>query len=202
MLMRQLVVVQGHLLATELAIQSLGSSVKLNPDLSRIESTYACLRVIKAWYDIYFALPLIEVAGAPFFVYAELGQTVSALYRLATSEDPEWDKGLVYKEANVLVVLEQVTQRLYEVGSVFPMEADGEDVPFYERIAKIVRGIKASWEPALNQQMGDMLPPNSNSSSQAVPNNVAQGMAMAPDPYSMDMNEIPWMSDVFGPWEF
>jgi hypothetical protein len=170
--------------------------------MSRIEGMYSCLQVVKAWYDVFFSVPLIELAGLPFYFFAALGQTLSALYRLATSEDPGWDKRTVYKEADVLVILEQVIQRLMEIPSAYPMEPDGEEGPYFEKIEKIMRSIKASWEPILTQPMGDMLTPNSQAvSNAATGRNPVEGMQMVPDPYAMDLNEIAWMSDVFGPWE-
>ncbi|KAI9167540.1 Transcription factor [Paramyrothecium foliicola] len=194
--------VHSHMLSTELFIHSLGSSRDINPDLSRIEGMYSCLQTIKAWYDIFFAIPLIETAGLPFFYLAQQGQVLSALYRLATSDDPDWDKRIVFKTADLLVLLEQTIQRLMQISSVYPVEPDGEDVTYYEKVAKILRGVKSSWEPSLNQQMGELLTPNSQAVACAPGGtNPVDGVPLMPDPYAMDFNEMAWMSDVFGPWE-
>lgn len=176
------------------------------PGAQRIDSMHSCLRACRAWYDLFFSLPAPEMPGLPFAFYVEMSQTQVALYRLTTSEDPDWDKEILRNTADLLSILDKTTEKCMEAAELYPVETEDEEGTLFTKAAKIMRNIKASWEPALAQHLGGLPTPNSqvmaNSSSviEQVPLVEAENAVMG-DPSSIDFTDLAWMTDVFGPWE-
>lgn len=239
-------VVQSHYHIAEVLIQFLGVFVPGVPDLTRIDSMYSCLRAVRSWYEIWFSIPLIDIPGLPFSIYTQLSQTQVALHRLTTSDDPAWDKELLRNTADLLVILDRSAARFEEVGRVYPQEPGEDCQTIWSKAVKILRNIKATWEPTLAQCLNREPSANNNSgastagaggaagaagqgvvggvptpSSQGVTVNVGAagggggrvphqgGQDMVMDGTSnavladaVDFNDLAWMTDVFGPWEF
>ncbi|GKU11314.1 unnamed protein product [Fusarium langsethiae] len=198
-------VLQAHALVTEVQVNSVGLFMQNIPVNQRIESMYACLRAIRAWYDVFFGIPVEEVAGVPFAVYIQLSQIQIALYRLTTSEDPAWDKEVVRNTADLLVLLDQVIDFFTRIDSVYKMKVSAGEETVFLMGAKIMRNIRNSWEPILSRHLSGV--PLSAANQGAVQSMPAPN---PPDQQSIDMaavnmmdfGDITWMSDVFGPWEF
>jgi hypothetical protein len=175
------------------------------PVNQRIESMYACLKAIRAWYDVFFSIPVEEVAGVPFAVYIQLSQIQIALYRLTTSEDPAWDKEVVRNTADLVVLLDQVIDFFTRIDSVYKMKVSAGEETVFLMGAKIMRNIRNSWVPVLSRHLSSV--PLSATNQEAVQSMPAPN---PPDQQSLDMaavnmmdfGDITWMSDVFGPWEF
>jgi hypothetical protein len=198
-------VLQAHALATEVQVNSVGLFMQNIPVNQRIESMFSCLRAIRAWYDVFFNIPIEEVAGVPFAVYIQLSQIQIALYRLTTSEDPAWDKEVVRNTADLLVLLDQAIDFFTRLDSVYKMKVSAGEETVFLMAAKIMRNILNSWEPTLSRHLGSVpLSAADQGTVQPMP------APNPPDQQSMDMSainmmdfgDITWMSDVFGPWEF
>lgn len=195
------------------------------PEGQRIDSLYSCLRALRAWYDIFFSIPLAEIASLPFSVFIQLSQTQVALYRLTTTDDPAWDKGVLRDTADLLVILDRTIERLEAVDTAYPMKTTDEDGTIFTKAMKIIKNIKASWEPALAQHLGGLpTPTDSATAAAAGASNGAGGpmamgggvgpATMAPGgpgmphansgyvaPMAMDFTDLVWMTDIFGPWD-
>jgi len=130
-----------------------------------------------------------------------MSQTQVALYRLTTAEDPAWDKQVLRNTADLLDILDRTAERLVEAGEAYPLKNDHEEGTLFTKAAKIMRNIKASWEPALMQHLGGLPTPNSHVMKAEDPPMVEVDNAVMADPSSMDFNDLAWMTDVFGPWE-
>lgn len=175
------------------------------PVTQRIESMYSCLRAIRAWYDVFFGVPIEEVAGAPFAMYIQLSQVQIALYRLTTSEDPAWDKELVRDTADLLVLLDQATDFFTRLDSVYKLKASASEETVFLMGAKIMRNIRNSWEPTLSRHLSSVPPSSANQGAvqpMSAPNQPDQQSMDMTAVNMMDFGDITWMSDVFGPWEF
>ncbi|KAL4724853.1 hypothetical protein ACLX1H_008300 [Fusarium chlamydosporum] len=198
-------VLQAHALATEVHINSVGLFMQNIPVTQRIESMYSCLRAIRAWYDVFFGVPIEEVAGAPFAMYIQLSQVQIALYRLTTSEDPAWDKELVRDTADLLVLLDQATDFFTRLDSVYKLKASASEETVFLMGAKIMRNIRNSWEPTLSRHLSSVPPSSANQGAvqpMSAPNQPDQQSMDMTAVNMMDFGDITWMSDVFGPWEF
>lgn len=219
-------VVQAHSHSTEVLIHSMGLFKPTIPEAQRVDSLYSCLRSVRAWYDIWFSVPLSELPSLPFAMFIQLSQTQVALYRLTTTEDPAWDKEVLRNTADLLVILDRTIERFEAMATAYPLTtgSDDTDTTLFSKATKIMRNIKASWEPALAQNLGGPgLPtPNSHGSNTAPasggglqigqPGQVPLGPGgtvldntdptLAGPPITMDFTDLAWMTDVFGPWEF
>ena len=221
-------VVQAHYHIAEVLIQFLGVFVPGVPNLQRIDSMYSCLRAVRSWYEIWFSIPLIDIPGLPFSIYTQLSQTQVALHRLTTSEEPAWDKELLRNTADLLVILDRSAVRFEEVERVYPQEPGEDCQTIWSKAVKILRNIKATWEPTLSQSLsggssgsggvGGLPTPNSHEAAANVGGGAGRGApnaGQAPGGHGMvvdntasvladpvDFNDLAWMTDVFGPWEF
>ena len=219
--------IQAHSAATEIAIQSVGLFTRDVIDPNRIESMYACLKAVKSWYEVFFSIPLSEMAGIPFMLYVELSQSQVALYRLTTIEDTAWDKELVRNTANLLVLLDHTIERFLGAGEAYPFRAVPDEETIFAKGARVMRGIKNLWEPAVTPYLGNLPTPssqamsgnslnslnNNNGGSNSNSNSNSGGHAVdltaemvdnnvMIEQAGVDFGDWAWMSDVFGPWEF
>jgi hypothetical protein len=212
-------VVQAHLNATEVMINALGFYKPSVPEAQRLDSMYSCLRAVRAWYDVWFSIPMTDLPGLPFAMLTQLTHVQVALYRLSTSDDPAWDKEVLRNTADLLLILDKTMERFEAMKTVYPMKTgeNDADLTLWSRATKIIKSIRASWEPALTQTYDNHnnhcsnpgLPtPNSQGHSAAVNGGgipIGMGHTMdpnLPDPAAMGFVDLPWMMDVFGSWEF
>ncbi|KAF7564118.1 hypothetical protein G7046_g61 [Stylonectria norvegica] len=196
-------IIKAHALGAEVQVHSIGLFTQAIPDAQRVESMFTCLKSARAWFDVFFSIPLLDVPGSPFSLFIQLSQVQVALYRLTTSEDPCWDKDLVRNTADLLVILDQTIERFLAVDEAYNLKVDEVEPTLFVKGAKIMRNIKNSWEPALSRHLGSSLPtPNSQvmTSQSAEAANMPENMEI--DPNALDFNDMTWMTDVFGPWEF
>jgi hypothetical protein len=153
---------QLHLLKVETAVQSIGLFSPGLPDAKRAESTWACLRSIRAFYQLFFDLPLIEVPGLPFAFYVNLSQIQVTLYRLTVLDDGAFDKEVLRSTAYVLPLFDQTIDKIMAVPTVYHMQADDDENIFFVNGAKFMRSVRTAWEPAVLQRLEPGLPtPNS-----------------------------------------
>ncbi|KAK5988996.1 Transcription factor -like protein [Cladobotryum mycophilum] len=218
-------VIYAHATSTEAQILAIGlfGEQKL-PDAPRIESMYAAVVAVKNWYEAFFSVPIPSFPGLPFNNYVGLAQMHSLLYNLTVAEDPLWDKDIVRSTADLLLYLDQTTDVFFKVDAVYGFKYEGEDSSIFAKCARMLRNIRSVWEPALSQHLGGGLPtPNSQSMSSSVAAESAMmveqqqhqhaSMMEAADQHQhhqhhqqqgaqADFNDLTWMTDVFGPWEF
>ncbi|POR34546.1 Uncharacterized protein TPAR_05276 [Tolypocladium paradoxum] len=174
------------------------------PETMRISGKYACTKAARAWFDTFFAVPLVEVPGLPFAVYVSMSHMQAVLYRLTTSEDPAWDKEILRNTADLLALLDQTIDKFGKVGDVYSLKTDDSEGTIFSKGARILRNVRNSWEPALSQYLGGSLP---TPSSQAMSCSAMEPRLMVENPLandtpSLDLNDMAWMTDIFGPWEF
>ncbi|KAK7420978.1 hypothetical protein QQZ08_010151 [Neonectria magnoliae] len=198
-------VLQAHMLSTEVQVHSVGLFMQAIPTRQRIESMYSCLEAVRSWYSIFLSIPLEEAPGSPFSVYVQLSQTQIALYRLTTSEDPAWDKDLVRNTADLLGLLDQTIDLFMKLDRSYPMKTEPGDDTLFVKGARIMRNIRSSWEPVVSRHLGGIPTPNSQGVANPQQAEVADAIPTPfnmPDPNTMDFGDLTWMTDVFGPWEF
>ncbi|KPM46071.1 hypothetical protein AK830_g500 [Neonectria ditissima] len=198
-------VLQAHMLSTEVQVQSVGLFMQSIPTRQRIESMYACLKAVRSWYNIFLSIPHEEVPGSPFSVYVQLSQIQVALYRLTTTEDPAWDKDLVRNTADLLGLLDQTIDMFMKLDIAYPMKSEEGEETLFVKGARIMRNIRTSWEPVISRHLGGIPTPNSQGMANPQQMEVADAVPAAfnmPDPNTMDFGDLTWMTDVFGPWEF
>ncbi|KAF4122963.1 hypothetical protein GMORB2_6511 [Geosmithia morbida] len=147
--------VQAHSYATEMTIHSTGLFSAKVPQTLRIDAMYSCLQACRRWLDIWFSIPHQEVPGMTLVFYVQLMHTQKILYFLHTTDEPAWDKEIARGTADILEVLDRTIQRLVEMQEAYPLHGGGDnDWGLYAKAAKMIRSIKATWEPAVLQASG------------------------------------------------
>src|ERR1700759_923671 len=105
---------------TELTIHEKFAFSKTTPSCSlgfqKLESLFACLSSIRAWFDIWFQFPVPIYTHFNFLVFAQLIRCVVTLKRLSTVEEPDWDSGLVDSTANLSSIIDRLVSNLQENG--------------------------------------------------------------------------------------
>ena len=170
------------------------------PEPSRIGSMYACVASAKRYYDIIFAAPSKTFMEAPFATWVSMSHTQIVLYRLTTSDEPAWDKEILRTDADLLVIMDKVVDMLNRVEREYTMRTSDPDGGLYAAGAKIMRKLRTSWEPALLPHLRDALPTPNSQLMTGSRNSAMDETLIAPDA-TMDMADLTWMSDIFGPWE-
>lgn len=201
--------------STEGLVHSIGLFTEKGiPESIRINSMYSCARSIKTFYDVFFAIPAYEVAGLPFAAYVEMSHMQATLYRLTTVEDPAWDKDIIRSNTDLIYFLDKTIELFSRVDEVYPVRTDDHDGTLFTKGAKILRNLRNSWEPILAPYLREAALPTPNSQGQVVNTAInpmdASAVANAGlvvdgvgDPTAgLDLTDMTWMSDIFGPWEY
>jgi uncharacterized membrane protein len=202
--------------STECQVHTLGLFTEqgIIPESIRINSMYSCAKAAKSFYDSFFAISPLEVAGLPFAAYVEMSHMQAALYRLTTVEDQAWDKEILRNTVDLLYLLDKTIELFYRVDEVYAVRTDDQDGSLFTKGAKILRNLRNSWEPVLAPYLRDAALPTPNSQCPMVNTTLnaiddtavsAGGLVVdgVGDPTAaMDLTDITWMSDIFGPWEY
>ncbi|UNI25075.1 hypothetical protein JDV02_010780 [Purpureocillium takamizusanense] len=200
-------VVQLQLYATEAEVHSValftGQAI---PEATRISSMFSCTKASATWFEWFFSVPLMEVPGLPFNVYVSMSHLQAILYRLTTSEDPAWDKQVLRNTADLLVLLDKTIDVFCKVGEVYCLRTDDSDGTVFLKGARILRNVRNFWEPALAHILNNNLPTPTSQTSQPLNAMPPLEPKMMMDPSHIigpgfDLNDMTWMTDIFGPWE-
>ena len=175
------------------------------PEGSKVDGMYAVVKAIRSWYDLFFGMPAQEVPGMPFSFFIQFTQTHVALYKLAVSDDPAWDKSFLRSTTDPATLFYRSIERFQQVAAVYPMKSTTDAPTVFAKGVSMVSHIKASWEPALTHHLGGLPTPESQATQSAglgmTPNLSADPAAGFGDPSTWDFGDMGWMTDVL-PWEF
>lgn len=176
------------------------------PEAARIDGMYATTKAVRAWYDLFFAMPALDVPGMPFSFFIHFTQTHVVLYKLTVSDDPAWDKSYLRSTADPTSLFDRSIERFQQISAIYPMKTSQDAQTIFAKGASMINHIKSTWEPALSQHLGGLPTPESQVANGAglgmTPNMVTDPNAAFGDPSTWDFGDMGWMTDVFGPWEF
>lgn len=114
--------------------------------------------------------------------------------------------------ADLLYLLDKTIELFYRADEVSPVRADGQDGTLFTKGAKILRNLRNPWEPVLAPYLRDTALPAPNSQGhvmQAGPQaldataGLVVGDAVTNGPVAgLDLTDLTWISDIFGPWGY
>jgi hypothetical protein len=173
-------------------------------DEQSVESVYMFLKAQRAWFDIFFSLPPSDMPGLPFSFFIDLFKSQLGLCKLGTLEDPEWDRKIMQNMANPITVIDQVIEKMEQVTQAYPVQADDEDDPLFVRACRMMRTIKTTWAPMLNQHFGGLPTPSNQpiTATDIYPGHMQQPANHMVPEASADFQDSMWISEILGPWEF
>ncbi|KYK56933.1 hypothetical protein DCS_03939 [Drechmeria coniospora] len=206
--------VRSQLYAIEASVHSIGLFTDQPiPEAARTSSMYACTKAASSWYSAFFSVPLIDVPGLPFAVYVSMSHMQAILYRLTTSTDANWDKEILRSGADLLVLLDKTIDVFGNIAQVYQLRTDDSDGTLFTKGARILRNVRSFWEPELSQHLrGANLPTPNSQTGLAMSSNLAvlEPKLVAANDSSVqadaaavayELNDLTWMTDIFGPWE-
>lgn len=172
---------------------------------------YSCARSARAFWDDFGNVAPIEVAGMPFAAYVGMSHVQATLYRITMVEDPAWDKAILRNTANILTMLDKAVELFYRADEVYPVRTDDSDGTLLSKGAKTLRKLRNSWEPILAPYLQEALPTpdsfqmdctNSHACGPNLDGSMGVDTVVAVDNNPLDFNDMTWVSDIFGPWEY
>jgi hypothetical protein len=112
----------------------------------RLNSLYACLNAASSWALIFLTISPAEYVGLPTTTFAQFLHLFVSMYRLATFEDPSWDRQLVQETLDVSMLLETTERNLLLVKEAAGLDRDGsDDVDIFSVFATKVRVLQKWW---------------------------------------------------------
>lgn len=107
---------------------------------------YACIHAASSWVLIFLAIPSSQEIGLPATAFAQVVHLLVSIYRVATYEDPTWDRRLVQETIDVLMFLETTERSLSLAKEAAGLDRDGsEDIDIFSIFAARVRVFKMWW---------------------------------------------------------
>jgi len=146
-----------HLYSTELKINEIALSkvpiIAHDTNFQQLEYLHACVKSIKSWFDAMFALPFTSFVGSPFSICSQLVYCIITLQRLATLDDPAWDKEAVRKTADPLLILDQIINNIEQVATLAELNNDSTKGDIYSRLSKMFASMRSAWEAELGASL-------------------------------------------------
>ena len=108
---------------------------------------------------------------------------ILALYRLATLDDPAWDRGLVRDTADLSLILGQIIEKFTQVKAMVnldPGTSEGKDM--FSGNARTIKAIKTWWDAKVAAELND--------------NNT--GLNETLGEMNMEFFDDVWLRDIFG----
>jgi hypothetical protein len=204
-------VVPLHLIATEAKIHDNAlfsyapKTTKSNHlDTYRITTLTTILHSAEAWFDIFLTIPPATLADFGFLILTQLSYFCVAVYRLATLDEPDWDRHTVLDTVDLLRVLDDLEQRFARVASDAGLISDRPDGDIFTKSVKAIGSLRVAWGVAIagsTATSGD----GATSRGQDV-TMVPAGEGLDPvilEEFSTEFAEgfNGWLTDMFTPWE-
>ncbi|KAI1779151.1 hypothetical protein F4818DRAFT_403499 [Hypoxylon cercidicola] len=111
------------------------------PNLERAGRFDACMQSIKAWFDIFFAMPSADYVGFTFIFMCSMAYNLLTLVRFSTTEE---EKGAVRSSIDVLAICDKLAEN-YENLVRSRRDADNGENNFFSDSASIFRFMEATW---------------------------------------------------------
>jgi hypothetical protein len=124
------------------------------PDFQRISMLSASLQLTKTWFEEMDAQPVTDFGMFGFPQQSHLSYFTITLYRLATLEDPYWDRRLVKQTVDILQVLDRLGDKFSQVPIASGFKLDRQEGDVFSRAGRAIKQMKLSWEPIINQALG------------------------------------------------
>lgn len=113
----------------------------------RLKSLYACLNAVSSWVPMFLSILPAEYVGLPTTTFAQFVHLFVTIYRLATFEDPSWDRQLMKEALDVSMFLETTERNLLQVKEAACLDRNGSgDLDIFSVFAARVRVFKMWWE--------------------------------------------------------
>ncbi|PHH63347.1 hypothetical protein CDD81_6044 [Ophiocordyceps australis] len=195
---------QFHHVETHIHSIGLFTNQKI-PVATRTASMHSCALAAKAWYDNYLDTDPTEVLGMPFTIYVSMSRTQVTLYKLTVLEDPAWDKEILRSTANLLDLLDCMIVKFQDLADTWRslVQKEQEGSTFNKGVIMMQR-IRDFWEPTLSRALRCGYLPSPEDSQQfnlLDPHEGPDGMLMDGQ-QGIDFQNMHWMTDFLGPWEF
>lgn len=116
------------------------------PDLSRYQVYQRCVDSIKAWLDMFFAMPLPAYTSVSCSIYSQLCYVVAFLHKITTNSDPSWNP-IAARGADLLQTVDRVINTFEQVkaADVACTGVGVENQPLSLIITKF-QNLKAAWQ--------------------------------------------------------
>jgi len=179
-----------HVYSTEVTIHENALTkapiISNNSDFQRLDNLHACLDSIKAWFGVFFKIPVASYLSLPFSIFSQLAHCLIDLYKLSTLDDLSWDKNVVRNTANVLLILDQIVNNVERVNVLAGMDQNNTETDLFTIAGKMFRSVRLRWGANLGVQPSEPAIPTAQ--------NVDETMTEA---FSMDLYDDVWLTDLF-----
>jgi hypothetical protein len=135
----------AHFYSTSLAIHQTALT-DMPITVNSIDSLYACLDLVKSWFDVFISFPPEACVEFPFSIVSQLMNCLVTLYRLSILEDPVWDRAKTRNRVDVLSILDQIINNITQTIAHIGLRSDEEVL---SRSYKTLISMKAKWEARL-----------------------------------------------------
>ena len=123
-------------------------------------------------------------------IFAQMAFCILALYRLATFDDPAWDRGLVRDTADLSLILGQIIEKFAQVKAAVNLDpGTSEDKDMFSGNARKLQAIKTWWDTKVAAELND----NNNNN-----NNNNMGVNETLVEMNMDFLDDVWLREIFG----
>lgn len=143
-----------HLIHTEVSLYETALSKPATntgyTDPLHLDHLYACLKAVKAFFDLLVAIPVAELMSIalPDLIYTS--HCLMTLFRLSTFDHPGWDQATVRGTLDLVSITGQLADRLKQVAQFVGIQNEGESQDPYSRLGMMMLKIRGEWASRLS----------------------------------------------------
>ena len=117
------------------------------PDLRRYQVYQRCVNSIKAWLDLFFAMPLHAYTSVACSVYSQLCYVVAFLHQITTSSDAAWNPAVVQDIVDLLQTVDRIIYTFEQVKAAdVAYTTGGVENQSLSLIIRKFQNLKTAWQ--------------------------------------------------------
>lgn len=117
------------------------------PDLRRYQVYQRCVDSIKAWLDLFFAMPVHAYTSVSCSIYSQLCYVVAFLHQVTTSSDAAWNPVVAQEVVDLLQTVDRVIYTFEQVKAAdVAYTAGGVENQSLSLIITKFQNLKTAWQ--------------------------------------------------------
>lgn len=155
--------------------------------MTRLADLDQVLNSADTWISKFLDIPVPTIAGITVDAFSQFMHALVILFRLSTLQEPGWDTDMVLSRANVLNILDKMTESIDRLPSVLDIvDTQGSRAGIFSKTSYLLRAIKTLFQKELGQgsSLGDQS---------------SQEFDIDTTDFFVGLENEPWFWDVLGP---
>ncbi|KAM0812064.1 hypothetical protein AB5N19_14381 [Seiridium cardinale] len=125
---------------------------KYEPDLRRYQVYQRCINSIKAWLDLFFAMPLRLFTSVPCSMYSQLCYVMVFLHQITTTREAAWNPVAAQEIVDLFQTADRIIHTFEQLKSSGVAHSPGDEDQSLSLIIKKFQNLKKAWQSEIGSE--------------------------------------------------